>query len=67
MYGIIFLVVAIAVQVQVFSLTAQRFTDLRSGGNRSTNVQFCTKVQLNLNLALNPPFCQTAVICSGIL
>ena len=39
MYGIIFLVVAIAVQLQAFRLTAQRLVAWRRWGLKSTKVQ----------------------------
>lgn len=46
------------------------FTAWRSGGNRSTKLQLCKKkVQLKteLELALKPTFCQTAVMPSDFL
>jgi hypothetical protein len=43
----------------------ERFAAWRSGGFRSTYLQFSTNVYLKTEcsmLALNPPFCQTAVL-----
>jgi hypothetical protein len=65
MYGIIFLVVAIAVQLQAFRLTAQRLAAWRSGGLEVQMFKLALKlIEVHkLNLALNRHFCQTRVIC----